>query len=246
MTKRGIGRLLGGILAGLVPLASAGGAAADPFADRRAAMVEAIRAYADSPGRAGALPLDPRVLDVMREVPRHHFVPETHREHAYEDRPLPIGLGQTISQPYIVALMTSLMQPQPDQSVLEVGTGSGYQAAVLARLVARVHTIEIVPDLGRQAASVLERDYPNVAARIGDGYRGWPEAAPFDAIMVTAAAPYVPQPLVDQLKPGGRMVVPVGPEFAVQNLMIVHKHADGSVTREDVLRVQFVPLTGER
>ena len=186
---------------------------------------------------------DPAVLDAMRSVPRHLFVPEALRDLAYEDGPLPIGEGQTISQPYIVALMTELLHLRPGDRVLEVGTGSGYQAAVLAHMKARVHTIEIIPSLARSARGVLEGlGYAEIHFRVGDGYAGWPEAAPFDAIMVTAAPDHVPKPLVDQLRLGGRLIVPVGSSF--QTLVAITRTPDG--TREErIIPVRFVPMTGE-
>ena len=181
----------------------------------------------------------------MAEVPRHEFVPENVRDLAYRNRPLPIGHGQTISQPYIVALMTDLLEVQIGSKVLEVGTGSGYQAAVLAELGAKVFTIEIIEPLGQLAKERLKRlGYGNVKTRISDGYYGWKEHAPFDAIIVTAAASHVPPPLVRQLKPGGRMVAPVGQRFLVQYLTMVEKGADGGVTSRLILPVRFVPLTG--
>jgi protein-L-isoaspartate(D-aspartate) O-methyltransferase len=187
------------------------------------------------------------VMAAMGKVPRHRFVPFLQQSFAYDNRPLPIGEGQTISQPYIVALMTDLIDPKPHHVVLEVGTGSGYQAAVLAELVAKVYSIEIVEPLGKRAARLLEQlGYRNVAVRIGDGYRGWPEAAPFDAIIVTAAPAEIPKPLVEQLKPGGRMVVPVGAAFDVQRLLLIEKQADGTATTTQTLPVRFVPLTRER
>jgi protein-L-isoaspartate(D-aspartate) O-methyltransferase len=186
---------------------------------------------------------DPRVIEAMRKVPRHLFVPAADRDRAYADSPVPIGEGQTISQPYIVALMTELARPQSGDRVLEVGTGSGYQAAVLSQLVAHVYTIELEETLGRRAATVLrEQRYDNVTVRIGDGYAGWPEHAPFDIIMVTAAPEQVPQPLIDQLKPGGRLIVPVGPRFTVQTLQLIEKDASGTVRTRDVSPVMFVPL----
>jgi len=179
-------------------------------------------------------------------VPRHEFVPEAQRRHAYENRPLAIGHGQTISQPYIVALMTSLARPAPGQKILEVGTGSGYQAAVLAEAGASVYSVEIIEPLARQAAQRLRvLGYRNVQTRIGDGYYGWKEHAPYDAIVVTAAASSIPPPLIAQLKPGGRMVIPVGSSFFTQTLMLVEKRADGRVRTRQLLPVQFVPLTGE-
>jgi protein-L-isoaspartate(D-aspartate) O-methyltransferase len=188
---------------------------------------------------------DTAVLRAMRAVPRHRFVPDSLRAHAYDDRPLPIGQGQTISQPYVVAYMTEQLALTPRSRVLEVGTGSGYQAAVLAELAREVHSIEIIPELGRAAeARLRELGYGRVRVRIGDGYAGWPEAAPFDAIIVTAAAEDVPRPLVAQLKPGGRMVLPVGPEDGDQLLVLVRKSDDGAGTVTRVLLpVRFVPLT---
>jgi len=179
----------------------------------------------------------------MSTVPRHEFVPEKLRERAYDNRPLPIGHGQTISQPYIVAIMTDLLRPQARHRVLEIGTGCGYQAAVLARLVAKVYTIETVAPLAREAAARLERlGYANVAVRQGDGYAGWPEEQPFDGIVVTAAAPNLPQALVDQLAPGGRLVIPLGPAGGEQILAVVTRAADGTVDRRDILPVAFVPM----
>ena len=188
---------------------------------------------------------DQAVLGAMLTVPRHLFVPETHRDRAYGDHPLPIGHGQTISQPYIVAFMTELLEIEPGDRVLEVGTGSGYQAAVASMLADSVFTVEIVPELAAEAESRLERlGYRDVDVRSGDGYFGWEEHAPYDAIFVTAAAGHVPPPLVQQLVPGGRMAIPVGGPFQLQNLVLVEKAADGTVTTRSVLPVQFVPLTG--
>jgi protein-L-isoaspartate(D-aspartate) O-methyltransferase len=225
------------VLCGTVP-----GIAADERADERRRMVETIGAYARSPGSgvvAGML--DPRVLEALREVPRHAFVPIDVSSQAYADRPLPIGFGQTISQPYVVALMTHLIEVKPGDRVLEIGTGSGYQAAVLARLAREVYSVEIVAGLGRRAAETLARlGYANVATRIGDGYQGWEEYAPFDAILVTAAPDHVPPALVAQLKPGGRLVIPVGGLF--QDLMVIAKAADGTTTSTTIIPVRFVPL----
>lgn len=190
--------------------------------------------------------LDPRVLQAMAKVPRHEFVPETERRFAYENRPLPIGHGQTISQPYIVAVMTDMLKLLPDSKVLEVGTGSGYQAAILAELVSKVYSIEIIEPLARQAKTQLAQlGYNNISTRAGDGYYGWEEAAPFDAIVVTAAASHVPPPLIKQLKAGGRMIIPVGSRFMTQELLLVTKQADGTVTTRQLLPVRFVPLTGK-
>jgi protein-L-isoaspartate(D-aspartate) O-methyltransferase len=186
---------------------------------------------------------NPLVLKAMREVPRHLFVPEAQRAHAYEDRALPVGERQTISQPYIVALMTQLARVEPGEKVLEVGTGSGYQAAVLAVMGARVYTVEIIPALIHRARKTLDSlGYRPIEYRVGDGYRGWPEAAPFDAILVTAAPDHVPQPLVDQLAVGGHLVIPVG--ASVQKLTVITHTAEGTRS-EEIIPVQFVPMTGE-
>ncbi|MEJ5364100.1 MAG: protein-L-isoaspartate(D-aspartate) O-methyltransferase [Desulfosoma sp.] len=180
-------------------------------------------------------------------MPRHRFVPEKLVDAAYENRPLPIGYGQTISQPFIVALMTELLDLPENATVLEIGTGSGYQAAVLAEIARDVFTVEIIPELGRSAqARLQELGYGNVHVKIGDGYFGWDEHAPFDAIMVTAAAPHIPPPLVRQLKPGGTLVLPVGPPFLTQYLTVVQKARDGTLTTRQILPVAFVPLTTGR
>ncbi len=186
---------------------------------------------------------DPRVLAAMRKVPRHEFVPEEYRDLAYRDTPLPIGYGQTISQPYIVAYMTEQLHIGKEDTVLEIGTGSGYQAAVLAELASEVYTIEIIPELAERAKKTLRRlGYNNVHVRIGDGYKGWPEHAPFDAIILTAAPPRVPQPLLDQLKEGGRLIAPVGEDY--QELVLIRKE-NGEILRENLIPVRFVPMTGE-
>ena len=214
----------------------------------RARMVAEIAAMARETGAETGRPrFSEQVMAAMGKVPRHRFVPALQDIFAYDNRPLPIGEGQTISQPYIVALMTDLLDPKSADTVLEVGTGSGYQAAVLAELVAKVYTIEIVEPLARRARQVLgELGYRNVEVRVGDGYGGWPAAAPFDAIIVTAAPAAVPQPLIDQLKPGGRMVIPVGGASDVQQLLLVEKQSDGRTTTRRTLPVRFVPLTGDR
>jgi len=187
---------------------------------------------------------DPRVLAAMRKVPRHLFVDSAGRASAYEDHPLPIAGKQTISQPYIVALMTELLTLTPDSRVLEIGTGSGYQSAVLGELAHEVYSIEIIPELARAASEKLRGlGYGNVVVREGDGYRGWPEKAPFDGIIVTAAPARIPEPLLDQLAPGGRMVIPVGGFF--QELKVFTKEADGRITEKDIIPVRFVPMTGE-
>ena len=189
--------------------------------------------------------LDPRVMDAMRRVPREQFVPLHLRPAAFSNGPLPIGRGQTISQPYIVALMTDLAAPRADSVVLEVGTGCGYQAAVLSLLAKRVYSMEILPELARNAAQRLQRlGYTNVEVRAGDAWSGWPEQAPFDAILVTAAAPEVPPPLLAQLAPGGRLVIPLGPPHGYQELCVLDKDSGGAVSQRRVLGVAFVPLTG--
>jgi len=185
------------------------------------------------------------VLEAMRNVPRHEFVPGDYRRRSYEDGPLPIGYGQTISQPYIVAAMTELVRPEPEMRVLEIGTGSGYQAAVLSGLVDEVYSVEIIKGLLDNARDRLaELGYENVSVKYADGYHGWPEHAPFDAIIVTAAAEFIPPPLLEQLADGGRMVIPVGSPFFVQRLMLVEKK-DGKITSRSVMPVRFVPLTRE-
>ena len=209
----------------------------------RRRMVEEIAALArETRFETDRSTLSGRVMAAMAKVPRHEFVPDGEKRNAYANRPLPIGHGQTISQPYIVALMTDLMEVKPGDRVLEIGTGPGYQAAVLAELAGTVYTVEIVEPLAREARERL-KGYRNVIARMGDGYQGWAEHAPFDAIMVTAAPREVPQPLVDQLKPGGRLVVPVGGQAMGQSLLLIEKRPDGTVTRRNVLAVRFVPLT---
>lgn len=216
--------------------------------EQRARMVAEIAGMVRETGGATGRPrLSPAVMEAMATVPRHRFVPPHQAAAAYENRPLPIGEGQTISQPFIVALMTDLLEPKPGDTVLEIGTGSGYQAAVLAQLVAKVYTIEIVEPLGKQAMQVLEQlGYRNVAVRIGDGYNGWPEAAPFDSIIVTAAPADIPKPLIDQLKPGGRMVIPAGGSYGAQYLLLVEKQLDGTATTRRTLPVRFVPFTRDR
>ena len=199
--------------------------------------------YAATRAETGLAAMSPQVRAALSKVERHRFVPAGVVASAYRNRPLPIGSGQTISQPYIVALSTDLVQPRAGQRALEIGTGSGYQAAILAEIVSQVYTIEILAPLGNAAAARLKAlGYANVEVRIGDGYAGWPERAPFDAIVVTAAAPRVPQALVDQLKPGGRMVIPVGESPAAQELLVITKGTDGAIRSRSVLPVRFVPL----
>lgn len=226
----------------LLALPGAGGWEEQARAQMVAEVEREFRATAKESGKAA---LSPNVRQALLDVPRHLFVPPALRTAAYENRPLPIGYGQTISQPYIVALMTELLEPKPEHTVLEVGTGSGYQAAVLARLVRQVYTIEIIEPLAEQARLRLKQQgYANVEVRVGDGYYGLKEHAPFDGIVVTAAASHIPPPLVEQLKPGGKMVIPVGGQFLVQSLMLVEKSPQGEVFTRQLLPVSFVPLTG--
>lgn len=221
-------------------------ASGDEYAAARHHLVAQVRAEAAEIAAFGASPpLSASVVAAMEKVERHRFVPPSLIPLAYLNRPLPIGYGQTISQPLIVALMTELMGIEPGDRVLEIGTGSGYQAAVLSELAGSVYSIEIIEPLGDEAGQRLRSSgYRNVHTRVGDGYYGWPDAAPFNSIMVTAAASHVPPPLLRQLKPGGRMVIPLGAQFMTQSLMLVEKHRDGSVTTRQILPVRFVPLTG--
>lgn len=239
--------LLGAL--GLVAALAGGGVQAqDAYVRERAALLREIAAMARDTGAETGRPVfSARVMAAMAKVPRHLFVPAPYGGLAYANRPLPIGHEQTISQPYIVALMTDLLDVKPGDAVLEIGTGSGYQAAVLAELVGRVYSIEIIEPVGKNAATLLQQlGYGNVETRIGDGYNGWPERAPFDAIIVTAAAAQVPPALAAQLKPGGRMVVPVGREGEVQFLHLVSKQADGVIATRRSLPVRFVPITRSR
>ena len=248
MTLRDRARWLAALLA--VPVAftalSSLAIGGDEFAAERTAMVAEVEADVRLSGSlSGRATLAPAVIRALQQVPRHLFVPEEQRAAAYENRPLPIGHGQTISQPFIVALMTDLLEVTPGQRIFELGTGSGYQAAVLAALGAQVFTMEIIPELGERASATLRaQGYRNVTARVGDGYNGWAEHAPFDAIIVTAAGDHVPPPLLAQLKPGGRLVMPVGSRFLTQHLVLVEKAADGTFSSRELLPVVFVPLTG--
>lgn len=221
-----------------------GTAGAQDFAAQRSRMVSEVEAmYAQTRAETGLARMSPAVRAALGKVERHRLVPPGEASRAYRNHPLPIGSGQTISQPYIVALSTDLLNVRPSDVILEVGTGSGYQAAVLAEIAAKVFSIEIIASLGRQAARRLEElGYRNVEVRIGDGYQGWPEKAPFDAIVVTAAAPSVPPALLEQLRPGGRMVIPVGSEGGMQYLELITKRADGGFDERRVLPVRFVPL----
>ena len=186
-----------------------------------------------------------RVLKAMRKVKRDQFVPTTYQGQAYDDNPLPIGYGQTISQPFIVASMSELLDPQPQDNILEIGTGSGYQAAILGEIVKEVFTIEIVEALGKNAQDTLKKlGYKNVHVKIGNGYMGWPEHAPYDGIVVTAAPDHIPPTLVQQLKPGGKMIIPVGPEGGIQDLMVITKNKDGEIQSKNLYPVRFVPFAG--
>ena len=230
----------------LIALLAAPAVWADEYAQARQQLMEEIgESVRDTSLYLDKEALDPRVMATLARVPRHAFIPRRYQPMAYANRPLPIGHGQTISQPYIVALMTDLIKPQADQRVLEIGTGSGYQAAILAELTGQVFSIEIIEPLGEQARERLGgMGYDNVTVRIGDGYYGWEEHAPFDAIVVTAAASHIPPPLVKQLKPGGIMIIPVGSRFLTQQLVLVNKEQDGQLVTRQILPVRFVPLTG--
>jgi protein-L-isoaspartate(D-aspartate) O-methyltransferase len=230
----------------LLAFAAPAATAADEYSALRRQLIEEVSALARETGtETGRRSFDVRVMAALDTVPRHLFVPREQVSVAYRNRPLPIGHGQTISQPYIVALMTDLMNVKPHHAVLEIGTGSGYQAAILAELVQTVCTIEIIEPLARQAEERLRaQGYARVRTKVGDGYYGWEECGPFDAIIVTAAASHVPPPLIRQLKPGGRMLIPVGAPFMTQHLMLVEKNIDGTILTRQVLPVIFVPLTG--
>jgi protein-L-isoaspartate(D-aspartate) O-methyltransferase len=220
---------------------------ANKYDEARKQLVKQIEQdVKDTQSYLGKKELSPRVIQALLSVPREEFVPESQKRFAYQNRPLPIGYGQTISQPYIVAIMTDLLDTKPGDKVLEVGTGSGYQAAVLDEIVNNVYSIEIIEELSDEAAARLKRlGYSKIKIRTGDGYYGWESEAPFDGIVVTAAASYIPPPLIKQLKPGGRMIIPVGSRFMTQQLLLVTKQDDGSITTRQILPVRFVPLTGK-
>jgi protein-L-isoaspartate(D-aspartate) O-methyltransferase len=243
-----LGAITGGLAILLLTLcgASSHGDAADAYAQARQKLLDEIaQDVRDTATFLNRRELDERVMRTLGRVPRHEFVPASERDAAYENRPLPIGHGQTISQPYIVAIMTDLVEPRPGCRAFELGTGSGYQAAILSELCENVYTVEIVEPLGIEARKRLERlGRSNVAVRIGDGYYGWAEHAPFDVIVVTAVASHIPPPLIKQLKPGGHMILPVGTRFTTQQLVLVSKAADGHLTTRQILPVAFVPLTG--
>ena len=231
----------------LIPCSMAALASVDPdFASMRQQMIEEIEQQVrETASQLDDDQLDPRVIEALAKVPRHEFVLPTRRHEAYENRPLPIGYGQTISQPYMVAVMTDLLKLEPDDKVLEIGTGSGYQAAVASELAKKVYSIEIIHALGQKARKRLKRlGYDNIQVRLGDGYYGWKEHGPYDAIIVTAAASHIPPPLVKQLKPGGRMIIPVGSRFATQQLVLVEKSTQGEIHTRQLMPVTFVPLTG--
>jgi len=227
-------------------IASACWADEDPYTAERQKMVSEIEADVKlTSSQIKKRSLSGRVMEAMGKVERHEFVPDPLRQSAYQNRPLPIGYGQTISQPYIVALMTDLIDIKDGARVLEIGAGSGYQAAILAECGAAVYTLEIIPELAELAEKRLKRlGYSGIEVRVGDGYYGWPEHSPYDAIIVTAAASHVPPPLLAQLKPGGKMVIPVGGPFMTQHLLLVEKGLEGKVTTRQILPVLFVPLTG--
>lgn len=240
-------RFVAVVVLGLFACAGAAAESAnDDYAEARRSLVAEVAALAQSlRGETGMAGVDPRVLEAMARVPRHRFVPAAEAHAAYRNRPLPIGHGQTISQPYIVAVMTDLMRLRPSDRVLEIGTGSGYQAAILAELADGVYSIEIIEPLAAEARARLDAlGYAKVRSKVGDGYYGWEEHGPYDSIIVTAAVSHVPPPLVRQLKPGGRMVMPLGAPFLPQQLMLVEKQPDGSIVSRQVLPVRFVPLTG--
>ncbi len=228
-------------------LAFAVSADEEDYSRARAAMVDEVHYFSTLARDIGEDALNEDVMWSLGTVKRHEFVPKNRQPFAYENRPLPIGYGQTISQPYIVALMTDLIEPARDFVVLEIGTGSGYQAAILAKLVTHVYSIEIVEALADDAKARLARlGYDNVTTRLGDGYNGWDEHAPFDAIVVTAAASHVPPPLIQQLRPGGRMIIPVGGRFMTQQLLLLEKTDDGEIITRQIAAVRFVPLTRGR
>lgn len=242
--RRLVGRVL---LTVLICIYAWSEAAVDTYSTARQQMVKLIEQDVRETSNYLEKPLlDTRIMKVLSEVPRHEFVPIEIRNQAYQNRPLPIGYGQTISQPYIVAIMTDLIGPQAEHKALEIGTGSGYQAAVLSQLVDKVFSMEIVEPLGKQAQKRLTRlGYKNIELTIADGYHGWESNAPFDIIIVTAAASHIPPPLISQLKPGGKMIIPVGSRFMTQQLLLVEKNPEEQVTVRQILPVRFVPLTGE-
>ena len=217
--------------------------AKDDFQKQRGKMVDTILEHSLIYGNNN-FEISENLIKVLKKVPRHMFVPEKEIKHAYKDRPVPIGFGQTISQPFIVALMTELLNVKEDNSVLEIGTGSGYQAAVLAEMGTKVYSVEIITELIERTSKVLDQLYPRIKLLIGDGYYGWEENAPYDAIIVTAAVSHIPEPLIKQLRPGGKMVVPVGNPYTSQELVLIEKKINGDLLLHHILSVRFVPLTG--
>lgn len=244
--RRTVFGIVGAWIATVMPRRDATAAEDRDFARQREQMVAEIAAIARATGaETGRMSFSDAVMAALRSVPRHRFVPSNQVASTYRNHPLAIGRGQTISQPYIVALTTDLIDPKKHHKVLEIGTGSGYQAAILAHIVDKVYSIEIIDSLGREAAERLRAlGYANVSVRVGDGHLGWPEHAPYDAIVVTAAAKEIPDALIKQLAPGGRMVIPVGPQHRSQDFVLIEKRADGSLARRVVLPVMFVPMTG--
>ena len=231
---------------GLICVIPWAGAAEDYSVLRQRLVEQVSEDVTRTRGYTGKNALDERVMRALGIVGRHRFVPPSLQNQAYENRPLPIGYGQTISQPYIVALMTDYLEPEAGDVVLEIGTGSGYQAAIVSKLVSRVYSIEIIPELAESATKRLQRlGFENVEVKNADGYDGWKEHGPYDSIIVTAASSHIPPPLVQQLKPGGVLMIPVGPAFQVQQLSMVRKGPDGEITTRQILPVRFVPFTGE-
>ncbi len=232
------------LLLALMLVASA--AEADEYMKLRNDLIKEVKNWASLAKDSEDGQFDDSVIEALRTVKRHKFVPRGQRPYAYENRPLPIGHGQTISQPYVVALMTDVIRPDPDDVVLEIGTGSGYQAAILAKIVKHVYTIEIIEPLYESATELLaSRGFENVTTKLGDGYFGWEEHAPYDGIVVTAAASHVPPPLIEQLKPGGFLVIPVGGRFVTQQLLLIEKTPDAELITRQMGAVRFVPLTGK-
>ena len=216
----------------------------EKFSKQHEEMIDTILEHS-SILRNNNIEISKKVIDALRNVPRHMFVPEKEIKHAYDDRPVPIGFGQTISQPFIVALMTELLNVKEENSVLEIGTGSGYQAAILAEIETKVYSVEIIPELIKRTSKLLDKLYPRINLLIGDGYYGWEEHAPYDAIIVTAAASHIPEPLIKQLRPGGKMVIPVGNPYTFQELVVIEKKMNGDLLLHQILSVRFVPLTGD-
>ena len=214
------------------------------FQKQREKMIDIIMEHSLILGNNN-IEISGNLIEALKNVSRHMFVPEKEIKHAYDDRPVPIGFGQTISQPFIVALMTELLNIKEDNSVLEIGTGSGYQAAILAEMGSNVYSVEIIRELFERTSKVLDKLYPRIKLLIGDGYYGWEEYAPYDAIIVTAAISHIPEPLIKQLRPGGKMVIPVGNPYTFQELVVIEKKINGDLLLHQILSVRFVPLTGD-